>query len=295
MGQAVARRLNADHSDEQGPRQPCGCGEKARYAGRRPKTFTAALGEITLERAWYHCEHCHRGFSPRDRAFGLDGTGVPVRKDETRGRKGKQPDGAAKTRECKVVVVWTAETRDKHGLPVRDPDSASCNAAIETVASRDLDTEPSPFASRVLREAERRRFNHAQRCVVLGDGAAWIWNLVEEHFPHAIQIVDIFHAKHYLFDAANAIYGPETDLAHQWKKPRRDELDQGRIHDILAALRVHANTCEEARKCSDYINNNRHRMHYPEFQAMGLCAATGIVEGACKNIVASRLKRGGMH
>ena len=76
MGRAVGGRLNADRSDEQGPRQPCACGAQARYAGRRRKTFTTALGEIELERAWYHCERCNAGFSPRDRALGLEGTSL---------------------------------------------------------------------------------------------------------------------------------------------------------------------------------------------------------------------------
>ena len=63
MGQAVAGKLNADRSDKSGPRLPCDCGGAARFAGRRPKTFTTALGALTLERAWYHCERCHQGFS----------------------------------------------------------------------------------------------------------------------------------------------------------------------------------------------------------------------------------------
>ena len=73
MGQALARRLNADHGDK-GPRLPCECGGEARLVGRRPKTFTTALGPLTLERAWYHCDSCHNGFSPRDRALGMEHT-----------------------------------------------------------------------------------------------------------------------------------------------------------------------------------------------------------------------------
>ena len=76
MGQAIARSLNAEHCDDHSPRLPCTCGHTARYAGRRAKTFLTVLGSITLERAWYHCEHCHRGFSPRDRALGLEGTSL---------------------------------------------------------------------------------------------------------------------------------------------------------------------------------------------------------------------------
>ncbi len=55
---------------------PCACGADARNVGRRPRTFTTALGPLTLERAWYHCSSCAHGFSPRDRALALDGTSL---------------------------------------------------------------------------------------------------------------------------------------------------------------------------------------------------------------------------
>ena len=134
--------------------------------------------------------------------LGLDGTGLPVRSSETADRPGKQPDGSAKTREAKLVTVWTAESRHPQtGRPMRDPGSVSYSGAIESVASRDTDPLPSAFARRVRREAERRGFPQAQRRVVLGDGAAWIWRLAGEDYPGAIQIVDLFHAKEHLLCA----------------------------------------------------------------------------------------------
>ena len=69
---AVASRLNADHTDQAGSTLCCACGTAAAYAGRRPKTFTTALGEMRLERAYYHCRHCGEGFFPRDRALGME-------------------------------------------------------------------------------------------------------------------------------------------------------------------------------------------------------------------------------
>ena len=369
MGHALACKLNADHGDDHGAHLSCQCGGEAHFAGRRPKTFTTALGPLRLERAWYHCDRCHHGFSPRDRTLGmedtflspaalrmlgiaaartsfegasallrelaglavapktverhaealgreiaddearviepepcdaptlylgLDGTGVPARKCEVEGREGKQPDGTAKTREAKLVVVWSAQTPDKEGRPVRDSGSATYNAAIETIATRDTDTEPAPFARRIIREAQRRGFDTAPRQVVLGDGAPWIWNFADEHFPDATQIVDIFHAKGHLFEVAKAIYGNASEIGEQWARKRREELDEGRVADLVAALRSHAGTCEEARKDAEYFSNNRERMNYPKFRAMGLCVATGVVEGGCKHIVGARLKQGGM-
>ena len=368
MGLAVSGALNADHGDHQGPHLACTCGGTARYTGRRTKTFTTALGDLTLERAWYHCAHCGHGFAPRDRALGmedsslspaalrmvglaasrvsfagssdlmrdlaglavspktverhaealgreiaadeacviepepsqaptlylgLDGTGVPARRTEVEGRQGKQADGSAKTREAKLAVVWSADTI-RNGSPVRDPGSSTYNAAIESIATHDTDKEPAPFAQRILREAERRGFNDASRQVVIGDGALWIWRFSDECFPAAIEIVDIFHAKGHLFDVAKAVYGPGTDMAEQWARKRREDLDEGRIDDVIAALKSHAERHQEARKNVEYFSNNRSRMDYPKFRTMGLVVASGVVEGGCKNIVGARLKQGGM-
>ena len=368
----VAQRLNADTSDHTGPTLACACGQPARYVGRRAKRFTSVLGELTLERAYYHCAACDTGVCPRDRALGLhgtslspavsrmvgvvgalvsfaegsellrelaavavtpkhversaealgreiaederrvvapvppaavaptlylgmDGTGIPMRAAELAGRVGKQPDGSAKTREVKLCTVWSAEARDEDGTPVRDPGSVSYSAAIERAASRDTDDCPSDFAARVVREATRSGFDQAQRRVVLGDGAPWIWNLAGEHCPGALQIVDRFHAKEHLSDVAKALYGPTSDLAQAWAQRRYTELEGGDLDALLRALRTHALVTDEARKCVDYIERNRHRMRYPEFRAQGLCTSTGVVEAGCKVAIGTRLKRAGMH
>jgi len=227
--------------------------------------------------------------------LGMDGTGVPLRPSELVDRKGKQPAGTAKTREVKLVTAWTAEARDDEGHPVRDRGSVTYSAAIESAATADTDNQPAPFIHRVVREATRRGVEWAHRCVILGDGALWIWNLADEHFPGAIQILDLYHAKGHLWDVAKAIYGPGTDLAEQWAKLRRDQLDEGKIDDILAALAIHAQANEEARKCFDYVTRNRQRMRYPEFRAQGLCVGSGVVEAGCKTAIGTRCKRAGMH
>ena len=370
---AVEQRLNADTSDHAGPLSPCACGQPARYAGRREKTYESVLGPLRLARAYYHCERCEAGFCPRDRALGLeggslspgvlrmvgrvgamvsfeeghellrelagvdvptthveraaealgrevaederhvveppvaieplaptlylgmDGTGVPVRKAEVVGRSGKQPDGSAKTREVKLVTVWSAEGRDTDGTPMRDAGSVTYSAAIESAAQTDTAATPSAFAARVAREATRRGFDRARRRVVLGDGAPWIWNLADEHFPDAVQIVDRFHAKQHLSDVGKALYGATSDLARAWAHARHDELDAGDLDAVLTALRLHAPHDDEARKCVDYVERNRARMAYPAFRAAGLCTSTGVVEAGCKVAIGTRCKRAGMH
>ena len=370
---AVQARLNADTSDHTGPSLACACGQPARYVDRRAKRFQSVLGELVLERAYYHCAACQAGFCPRDRALGLsgtslspavtrmvglvgalvsfeeghellhelagvevptthveraaedlgrevaederhvveppettapltptlyvgmDGTGVPVRKAEAVDRAGKQPDGSAKTREVKLVTVWSAEGRDPEGTPMRDAGSVTYSAAIESAAQKDTEATPSAFAARVVREVTRRGVDRAARQVVLGDGAPWIWHLADEHVPEAIQIVDRFHAKQYLSTVAKSIYGATSDLAHSWARARHDELDAGDRDALLTALRAHAPDNEEAQNGVDYVERNRARLDYPAFRAAGLCTSTGVVEAGCKVAIGTRCKRTGMH
>ncbi len=143
--------------------------------------------------------------------LGMDGTGVPMRPSEVAGRAGKQPDGSAKTREAKVVAMWTAESRDEEGKPVRDPGSITYSAAIESAATLDTSPKRSGLAERVLREATRRGFTEAPRCVALGDGSPWIWNTATELFPQAIQILDRFHVKETLHRTAQSIFGTTNE------------------------------------------------------------------------------------
>lgn len=370
-GGFLQQRLNSDVSDYTGPHQRCACGATARYAGRRTKCFRSVLGELTLERAYYHCLTCGQGFCPRDQQLhlegttlspavarmtalvaalvsfqessellqelagvpvdakqvertaealgaeiaelerhdtepsettplpktlylGLDGTGIPMRAEELAGRSGKQPDGTAKTREVKLCTVWSAEASDEEGRPVRDDGSVTYSAAIESAAAPDL-SRRAEFTERVLREATRRRFCQAERHVLLGDGAPWIWNIRQELFPQAIEIVDRFHAKQHLSDLGKALLGSTDPRAQAWAHQRHEELDTGQFDVLLTTIAQHVPQSQEARQCLHYFKTNRRRMRYPEFHQAGLCTSTGVVEAGCKVAIGTRLKRAGMH
>jgi len=369
--QVLSKWINSDKTDYMGSTISCpSCNGVAHYAGRQKRTFLTAIGEMPLNRAYYHCANCSTGIYPRDQALGIvnstvspfleriigitasmvsfkesevllsnlsglsvdakqiertseklgkeisvfertvaeqeepdattmylgmDGTGIPMRKSELAGRQGKQADGSSKTREVKLVTVWTATKKDKEGIPERDIGSVSYSAAIESAACRDTDELPSDFACRVEREAKRRGIDKAQRLIILGDGARWIWNIAEEHFPSAVQIVDLFHAKGTVSEVARVIFGPGSDIGKQWAKNRRDELEAGALDAVLSALAVHTESYKEAQTCTDYIIRNRERMNYPLFRSRGLCTSSGVVEAGCKLAIGTRLKRAGMH
>jgi len=232
---------------------------------------------------------------PQTLYLGMDGTGIPLRAEELAGRAGKQADGSAKTGEVKLCTLWSAESFDAEGVPIRDEESVTYSAALESAFAPDTAAERSPFAQRVWREATRRRFCRVRRQVVLGDGAPWIWNIVEEQFPEALQIVDRFHAQEHLSDLGKALYGPTHPRATQWAERRTRELHSGKFQDLLAAIRRQISRSDEARRCLHYFQTNRERMRYPEFHAQGLCTSTGVVEAGCKVAIGTRLKRAGMH
>jgi len=204
-------------------------------------------------------------------------------------------DGSAKTGEVKLCTIGSAESLDAEGTPIRDPGSVTYSAALESARTLGTAAARSPFAQRLWREATRRRFCPASRTVVLGDGALWIWNIADDQFPDATQIVDRDHAKQHLSDVGKALYGPTTPRASQWAERRKQELDSGGFRALLTAIRRQVPRSEEARRCLHYFQTNRHRMRYPEFHAQGLCTSTGVVEAGCKVAIGTRLKPAGMH
>jgi len=229
---------------------------------------------------------------------GVDGTGIPMRPTEVAGRPGKQADGTAKTREVKECVVWTADSRDRQGHPIKDKGSATYSAAIESCAWNDTSDEIPPFAQRVVRELTRRGFFLAKRQVFMGDGAPWIWNLAAMIAPEAIQIIDLCHAKEHLSHLADVIYRPGTDLAKKWAADRHEDLEAGLLDTVLDSIRPHISIPGEvgtrATNEFNYFNSNRARMAYADFRSKGLCVGSGVVEAGCKSVIGQRLKLSGM-
>ena len=131
----------------------------------------------------------------------LDGTGVHVVKKETVGRQGKTEGQPAHTREAKLGCVFTQTTWDQEGYAIRDPASTTYVAAIEPAQE---------FGLRLYLEGCKRGWNHAEKKVAIGDGAEWIWNIADQHFPGAIQIVDHYHARQRLWGLVRNLFPNHT-------------------------------------------------------------------------------------
>jgi len=227
---------------------------------------------------------------PRPDMFyvGVDGTGVPVRASETEGRPGKGEDGRAGTREAKLARLFTVSRLDDDGRPVMDPGSSTY---VATFDGKDA------LARMVKAEYLRRGGEHHRQVVALGDGAAWIWTMAEDLYPHATHIVDIYHAREHLHDLAAHLAFITPDPP-QWLAERSAELDAGKVEAIIAAARQYPLAgvkAEELDKKLGYFERNAHRMRYQHFRDLGMFTGSGAIEGGIKAIVVQRAKQAGMH
>jgi len=219
----------------------------------------------------------------------MDGTGVPVVKKETAGRQGKTDGQPAHTREVKLGCVFTQATSDKQGFPIRDPDSTTYTGAIETAEE---------FGKRIYLEAHQRGWEGAAKKVVLADGAEWIWNLADLHFPGAIQIVDLYHARQHLWELARKLYPNDAVKQKAWMKKYQRLLDKGKIEKLVLTLRAidstNSEVIEKLRIETNYLERNAERMRYPKFRRQHLFVGSGVIEAGCKTVIGSRLKQSGM-
>jgi len=220
----------------------------------------------------------------------MDGTGIPVVKKETEGRKGKTDGRPAHTREVKLGCVFTQTRWDKEGYAIRDPDSTTYTGAVETAEE---------FGKRIYLEAWKRGWSRAQKKVVMGDGAEWIWNLADLHFPGGVQIVDLYHARQHLGDLARRLHPSDLPNRNVWIKVHQKRLlDKGKIENLVQALRAiespDAELLEKLRTEANYFERNAERMRYPKVRRQHLFVGSGVIEAGCKTVIGSRLKQSGM-
>lgn len=219
----------------------------------------------------------------------MDGTGVPMVSGALAGRKGKQPDGSAKTREVKLGCVFTQTGTDEKGRPMRDAASTSFVGAIEPAEA---------FGARLEAEALRRGLDQARKVVLLADGALWVWNIAELRFPQAIQIIDIYHAREHVSELCGMLFAGDAKQLQKYRLQWWSDLDEGHVEKILYQARKRLPLQGQLRKSAEqqigYFEDNKQRMRYAEFRKQGLFVGSGVVEAGCKHLIAARLKQSGM-
>lgn len=138
-----------------------------------------------------------------------------------------------------------------------------------------------------------------EEVVVIGDGAAWIWNLADEHFPNATEIIDYMHAKTHLYDLAKQAFGEEDrETVETWVSTIETSLYAGETSEVIAGIedlgKQYPQMLETIKTQVGYFKKHAHRMQYETFNAKGYQIGSGVIESACKHVVAERCKQAGM-
>jgi hypothetical protein len=134
-------------------------------------------------------------------------------------------------------------------------------------------------------EARRRGWEQAQETEVIGDGAVWIWNQAALHFSKSRQLVDWYHAKQHLVEAARALKGEGTPAFTRWLNSRTTQLYQGhaaRIADELEQATSGAPNAESLAREAAYFRHNHLRMNYLEMREELWPIGSGMVESGAK-------------
>lgn len=220
----------------------------------------------------------------------VDGTGVPMVASELGGRKGKQPDGTAKTREVKLGALFTQTRCDEEGRAERDFASTTYVGSFEPA---------QPFGLRVRAEARRRGVGRAGKVVFIGDGASWIWELCRVNFPGAVEILDLYHALEHLHQLCESLYPGQKHWAKKMKSTWEDWIKNDQVADVIIGARHRLQQLNPEPESSlnsqiAYFEHHQHRMCYKTYRQAGLFCGSGVVEAGCRAVIGQRLKNSGM-
>jgi hypothetical protein len=217
-----------------------------------------------------------------------DGTGVPMRPEELKGRRGKQADGSAKTRQVYLGCVFTQHRVDEKGHPVRDWESTTYISSFKSI---------NEFGPSLRQEAIRRGMASAGKVVLLIDGASGLENMGRQNFKDCVQIVDFYHALEHAGLVLAALIGKDhSDYKarhHRWAKRLLKDKAEALIEQTRreCAGKPQAQAVEKELGC--FVRNIK-RMQYGTFRAKGYFIGSGVVEAGCKTVIGGRCKQSGM-
>lgn len=212
----------------------------------------------------------------------IDGAQVPVGKE---------------WRELKVGCWYHVDPLPQRQWPSRYKQRLG---QLETLKATEIDyycdlTTADEFSQLLWTTGCERLADRAEEVVFVADGAKWIWRLVDENFPQAVQILDWYHALEYLTPIAHALF-TEEEQQNAWVAKMETHLWFSRTQTVIDAclkLADHPLASPFASAAATYYANNIDRMDYVFFRQQGYLIGSGTIESGCKQIVTMRLKRSG--
>lgn len=146
--------------------------------------------------------------------------------------------------------------------------------------------EPLEFGRRLHWEALRGGLGRAQAKLVAGDGAPWIWNVVQDRWAGATEVLDFYHASQHLWELGRALHDDDEVATAQWVEPRRHQLRHGRAPQVLAEIAGLKGPRGAAggvvQREQNYFATHAGRMNYQRLHRRGWPIGSGPVESACR-------------
>ncbi len=217
-----------------------------------------------------------------------DGTCIPMVPQELAGRKGKQADGKAKTRQVYLGCVFTQHRVDEEGRPVRDWESTTYISSLQSI---DL------FGPFLRQEAIRRGIGSAAKVVLLIDGASGLENMGRQNFKDCVQIVDFYHSMEHAGVVLVALLGKDHPDHKRRLRRWAKKLLKDKVETLIKEARQECAGKSQAPAVEEalhYFVSNISRMQYGTFRAAGYFIGSGVVEAGCKTVIGGRCKQSGM-
>jgi hypothetical protein len=146
--------------------------------------------------------------------------------------------------------------------------------------------DSTDLGQRLHWEALRGGLGRARQTLVLGDGVAWIWNLKDNRWPHARELLDFWHGSQHLWSLGRAYNHMDEAKAQPWVRKRMERLYQGQEQKVLkeiSTLKVSRSQCGHiVRKEKNYFAGQSKRMNYKEIADKGWPIGSGPVESSCR-------------
>jgi hypothetical protein len=327
-GRLLEKLLNTDGGGYQGSRLACAQGHAAPFLEYREKALLTVLGPLQVRRAYYHCDRCGEGVIPKGGELDIAGTsfspgvrrmmgqaggkeplddgredlqllaGLPVttkaveRVAEAVGEQIEQQNQREQKQilSGRVVPFWGKATLPKmyvaidgSGVPVVARETAGRPGKGETAQAKTREARLGCIFTQTRVDEEGYAVRDEESTTYVG----------------AIQIVDLYHAREHLAKVAKLLYELKDPKSQAWLSARREELDEGKVEAVIAALsrprRRDNGVQKELQTEIEYFRGNAPRMRYAEFRRQGLIVGSGVAEAGCKTIFGQRLKLSGMH
>ncbi len=264
---------------------------------QQAEAILAEIGQVTLPATsiWRRVQQAGSQFAALEDAERMQATALPEKWDPpSRAEKSDQRMGVAMDgfmvqlraegwKEMKLGAVFELALRQERDE--RTGERGLVAHAVNVSYAAHLGG-PEVFGELVFTEARRRGWEQAQDTQVIGDGAVWIWNQAGVHFGQSRQLVDWYHAKQHLAEAARLFKGEGTLAYTLWFNSRETALYQGHAERIACELEqatpAKPEWAEDLKREAGYFRQHQQRMNYLEMREEDWVIGSGMVEGGAK-------------